>query len=87
MEAFKNKNNKQCEICGESATSLCLECIMYFCDECYKYVLNKKLNSQHKKEKIDFFVPIDTKCPEHPKVILNIFCVNEKGKIYYFNFH
>ena len=28
---------------------------------------------------IDFFVPLDVKCLEHPKVINNLFCVNDKG--------
>ena len=74
-----NNNLKQCEICKIEATSLCLECISYYCDECYKYVHNKKENKNHKKEQIDYFVPIDTKCPEHSKRILDLFCIDEKG--------
>ena len=50
----KNESNyKKCEICKNEATNLCLECISYFCEECFKYIHNKKINSQHKKEKID----------------------------------
>ena len=79
MESDK-KNYKQCEICKIEANSLCLECSSYYCEECYKYVHNKKENVNHKKEKIDYFAPIDTKCPEHPKIPINLFCVNEKGK-------
>ena len=82
MEDINQKNFKQCEICKEMATSLCLECISYFCDECYKYIHNKKVNNQHKKEKIDYFVPIDTKCPDHPKQVISLFCVDEKGNLF-----
>ena len=31
-------------------------------------------------EKIDYFVPIDTWCPEHNKNPINLFCLDEKGK-------
>ena len=75
------KNYKQCEICKSEATSLCFKCISYYCDACFKYVHEKKENSDHKKEKIDYFAPIDTKCPEHEKVPINLFCIDEKGKI------
>ena len=78
---LNRKNYKHCEICKIEATSLCLECISYFCDACYKYVHDKKENSNHKKEKIDYFVPLDTKCPDHPKIITNLFCIDEKSKI------
>ena len=81
MEEIK-KNFKQCEICKIEATSLCSECVSYFCDACYKYVHDKKENSSHKKQKIDYFVPIDTKCPDHPKNIIDLFCIDEQGKIY-----
>ena len=66
----KNKNFKQCEICEIEATNLCLECLSYYCEACYKYVHDKKAKNNHKKEKIDYFVPIDTKCPDHPKTLL-----------------
>ena len=56
-----------------------MECFSYFCDECYKYVHGKKENSTHTKMKIDVFVPLDIKCLEHPKVINNLFCINDKG--------
>ena len=81
----KNQNNfKKCEICGETATSLCLNCFSNLCDSCFKFIHDKKQNSQHKKEKIDYFIPYDTKCTYHPKVIVNLFCIDEKGnKIYY----
>ena len=42
-----------------------------------------KENSNHKKEKIDYYVPIDTRCPDHPKVELNLFCLEEKGNYFY----
>ena len=48
---------------------------------CQKFII--KENKNHKKEKIDYFLPIDTRCPEHPKVPLDLFCINEKGIINY----
>ena len=43
---------------------------------------------QHKKEKIDYFVPIDTRCPEHDGNNINLFCIDEKGNnIIYNNFN
>ena len=74
------KNFKQCELCKIEASSLCQNCMSYYCDECYKYIHSKKENDNHKKEKIDYFVPIDTKCQEHPKIPINLFCIDEKGK-------
>ena len=69
---------KNCEICGIDAKELCLDCMNYFCEECYKYVHNKQLNQLHKKDKIDYFVPMDTKCPEHPKDRISLFCIDEQ---------
>ena len=81
MEIIK-KNSKQCEICkDEEATSLCLDCYNYFCEACFKFVHNRKKNSNHKKEKIDLFVPIDIMCPDHGRNSMNLFCIDEKGKI------
>ena len=71
---------KLCEICKIHATCLCSNCFMYFCDSCFKFAHDKPSNKEHKKENIDHFNPIDTKCNEHPKNILNLFCMDEKGK-------
>ena len=81
MELSK-KNFKYCEICEIEATSLCLECLSYYCDDCFKYVHDKKAKNNHKKEKIDYFVPFDTKCIKHPLNPINLFCVNENGNLY-----
>ena len=86
----KNSIIKQCEMCGENATNICFKCIMYLCDSCDKAIHNMKLSKQHKKEKIDFFVPIDLRCPQHKLSPMNLFCANEKGNYfilihYYFN--
>jgi len=79
----KQKNIKGCEICEESnATCLCYTCLQYFCDSCFKYIHDIKKKSKHKKEILDPFVPIDLKCPEHPTIHLNLFCLDEKGKTY-----
>ena len=76
----KSNNIKKCEICENEATSLCFKCISYFCDSCYKFIHDKQNNSLHTKEKIDYYVPIDTKCSHHPKIPITLFCIDEKGK-------
>ena len=79
----KQKNFKQCDMCKvDEATSLCPQCFSYYCDGCFKQVHEKKENKEHKKEAIDYNVPIDTRCPEHDMVPTNLFCIDEKGKIY-----
>ena len=85
MEIKKYKE-KTCELCGELAKSLCLKCNSYFCDSCYKFVHEKKKNNNHQKVDIDPFVPFDTKCPEHPNVPVNLFCIDDKGKLFIYNF-
>ena len=78
------KNIKQCETCkDDNATTLCHDCHSYFCKACFKYVHDRKKNSHHRKEKIDLFIPIDTKCPEHEGILMNLFCIDEKGNINY----
>ena len=69
---------KKCEICKEYASNLCLQCMIYYCDACYKFVHDKKENNNHKKEKIDLYVPIDTKCSIHEKYPIDYFCLDEK---------
>jgi len=82
MEA--QKNTKQCEMCKvREAITLCLDCHSYFCEACYKCVHDIKQNSIHKKEKIDLFIPIETKCPEHEGSPMNLFCIDDKGNINY----
>ena len=78
----KQKNIKECEVCESNATCLCFKCLQYFCDSCYKLIHDKKKNSNsnHKKDNLDPFVPIDLKCPEHSTNHLNLFCLDEKGK-------
>ena len=79
-----SQNIKQCQIYkNEEATILCFNCHNYFCEACSKFVHDKKKNRDHTKEKIDSFVPIDFTCqdnPDHERVPLNLFCVDEKGK-------
>ena len=82
---MNQKNFKQCDMCkAEEAKILCFQCFSYYCDSCFKCVHEKDKNIEHKKGKIDYFVPIDIWCPNHEKNVLNLFCVNEKGnrKIY-----
>ena len=77
----KSKLIKQCGICEEDASCICYECLNYFCESCYKFIHDKKKYNQHKKEKIDVYVPIDIKCQYHERGIMDLFCVDEKGKI------
>ena len=79
MEKEKNKLLKECEYCKTNASCLCFECNSYFCDRCYKAIHVLRDGPNHKKENIDVFVPIDLKCPEHPKDRMNLFCIDEKG--------
>ena len=70
---------KLCEICRKQATNICFECFIYLCDSCYKLIHERfQKDDKHRKEKIDYFTPIDTKCPEHPKIPVNLFCMDEK---------
>ena len=79
---INQKNFKQCDMCKDKeATSLCPQCFSYYCDVCHKAVHENTKNSQHKKEKIDYNVPIDTRCPDHSGNNINLFCLDEKGKI------
>ena len=84
MEETK-KSIKECFICGISVKSFCFKYFSYFCDECFIYVHKKERNNKHIKETIDYFIPIDTQCPEHPRQPISLFCLNENGnKIYIF---
>ena len=77
----KKKEFKECDFCGSNATCLCFQCSIYFCDNCHKFIHNMEKNDKHKKENIDVFVPIDLKCPNHPNIPLNLFCLEDRGKI------
>ena len=74
------KNFKKCDICkAKEAKSLCPQCFSYYCDKCFKVVHEEEINKEHKKEEIDYFVPIDKRCPEHEGDNISLFCINEKG--------
>ena len=75
----ENQKIKKCEICNCDATNICFQCYSYFCESCFKLIHDKEYNQNHKKEKIDYFVPMDLKCYNHPKNIINLYCVDEKG--------
>ena len=61
MDKTQSKNIF-CEICKKDASNFCYKCMNYFCDSCYKYIHDLKDNKEHKKEIIDYFVPIYSKC-------------------------
>ena len=74
------KDYKLCDICKSQAKYICLECLSnYYCDSCYKWIHNKKENSNHKKEQIDYLVPIEARCQEHQNIPFNLFCLDDKG--------
>ena len=75
---------KECEFCNSNAICLCMKCKNFFCENCFKIIHQLKKYSNHIKESIDPFVPIDFKCPDHPENIMNLFCIDEKGKPNYF---
>ena len=75
---------KKCEVCLLNATCLCYKCMSYFCDNCYNYFHKIEERKSHTKEKIDYFIPIDIKCPEHNLIPMNLFCLDEKGTLKYF---
>ena len=54
---------KKCEFCLIDATCLCYKCMIYFCDSCFKLAHNNDIKNSHKKDKIDYFAPLDTKMP------------------------
>ena len=74
-------NIRKCEVCLVDATCLCFECMSYFCDTCFKSSHNNEARKSHKKEKIDYYVPIDVKCPEHKLIPMNLFCLDEKSNL------
>ena len=80
----KKKNYKQCDMCKDAeATSFCPQWFSYYCEPCFKPVHERQKNKEHKKEKIDYFAPIDTRCPEHEGDSVSLFCLDEKGNIYF----
>ena len=80
-----NKIHKKiCELCKETATSICFDCSFYLCDSCFKFLHEKKANSEHKKEPIDPFISMEIKCPYHPNVPMNLFCLDEKSNKYFY---
>jgi len=69
-----------CEICKlKEAKNICFDCFSYYCDSCFKLIHDMLANKEHKKEIIDYFVPIEIKCKIHSKNIMNLFCIDEKG--------
>ena len=79
MEKNNNKNFKECEFCYLNATCLCFKCKNYYCEKCFKYIHDLKKYSNHKKENIDAFVPIDLKCSDHPDHPIYLFCLDDQG--------
>lgn len=71
---------KKCELCKSQATNICFNCSFYLCDSCFEFLHKQKSNSEHKKESINPFISINIKCPEHPEVPMNLFCIKEKSK-------
>ena len=73
-----------CELCKEQANNICFDCCLYLCEPCFKFLHQKKAILEHKMIEIDPYVSMDIKCPNHPNNKINIFCANEKSKIYFY---
>lgn len=73
---------KECEFCLEKATCLCYKCFTHFCDSCFNLAHRNEKRKSHKKEKIDYFIPINMKCKQHNLVPINLFCVDDKGNLF-----
>ena len=79
---MNQQNFKIYDMCKvNEAKILCIQCFRYYCDGCYKQVHEKKENKEHKKEAIDYNIPIDTSCPDHDGNNINLFCIDEKGNL------
>ena len=72
---------KKCEICQKTANNLCFKCNGYFCNSCFKFIHDKPVNREHKKESIAPFVSLDTKCKIHPQFPLILYYIDKNGKI------
>ena len=72
---------KKCNFCGDNANSICFKGLQYFCDSCFKIAHKSEEKKSHSKEKIDYFCPIDTKCSIHKTHPMDLFCIDEKGKL------
>ena len=81
MEKKNESKIKHCGICDLDATCLCFDCYNYYCESCFKFV-HEKRKSNHKKEKIDPYLPFDFRCQDHQRGMLDLFCVEEKGNTY-----
>ena len=81
MEA--NQLIKKCDICGGDANSVCFKCMLYFYDSCFQTSHKMEEKKSHTKEKIDYFCPIDIRCPIHKLYPNELFCIDEKGKLLY----
>ena len=55
--------------------------MLYFCESCFKLAHKSEETNSHSKEKIDYYCPIDTKCSIHLTHPLDLFCIDEKGKL------
>ena len=77
----ENPLMKKCDVCKADSTALCIKCMLYFCESCFKLAHKCEETKSHIKEKLDYFCPIDIKCPFHKTHPLDLFCVDEKGKL------
>ena len=71
---------KKCDVCKGDAKSLCYKCMLYFCDSCFQIAHKSEETKSHIKEKIDYFCPIDIRCPIHKLYPNELFCIDEKGE-------
>ena len=70
---------KKCETCQIDATCIWYQCISYLCDSCFKLIHNNEIRKDHKKDKIDYYALIETKCHQHKLHPMDLYCVFDKG--------
>ena len=80
---MEDKNEKKCDLCEEKTSNIFFEYSFFLCDSCFNFLHAKKSKEAHKKEEIKPYFSMKMKCPLHPKIPLNLFCIEEKGKSYF----
>ena len=81
MEKVTNVE-KECDLCKDLVVKVCFDCSLYLCDSCFNFLHEKKTNLEHNSESIESFRSLNFRCPEHPTLPMNLFCVKEKSKKY-----
>ena len=74
---------KKYDLCKDFASKVCIDCSFYLCDSCFNFIHEKKVNSEHNSNSIEFYISLSFRCSEHPTLPMNVFCLKEKSKNIY----